>query len=227
MTHKRSDQDLPYEKFCSLGPDSLTESELLAIIIRSGTKENSAFDISKKVLAMAQYPRAGLLGLYDLSIEDLMTIPGVGEVTAVKLKSITELSKRLSQARAKEEFLYTEPSSVAKYFMERLRHLETECVWMICLDSKGQILHEKRLSDGSVNMSLISSREIFMEALKRKAVNIILIHNHPSGDPSPSSMDIETTVNVHKAGDLLGVHLLDHIIIGDNRYASLKALGYI
>lgn len=220
-------QEMPYERFVRFGPENLTEAELLAIILRTGTKEVSAVELAEKVLALAKYPREGLLGLYDVSLEELMSINGIGMVKAIKLKCLTELSMRISCARAKQGICFTRSGMVADYYMEKLRHRNTECVLLLCLDSKGQLIGERKLSDGSVRMALISPREIFMEALNCKAVNIILLHNHPSGDPTPGESDFELTRNVRDVGEKLDIPLLDHIIIGDNRYTSFKELAYL
>ncbi len=219
---KDAAQTLPYERFLRFGAESLTEAELLAIIIRTGTKEKPALQLAREVLELARYPKEGLLGLYDVTVEELKKISGIGEVKAVKLKCLTELSMRMSMARAKEGINFQRSGQVAAYFMEQLRHRNTECVYLVCLDSKGRMLCEKKLSEGSVRMSLISPREIFLAALENKAVNIILVHNHPSGDPTPSRSDLELTENVRELGQKMDVNLLDHIVIGDNRYISFK-----
>lgn len=226
MKNQIQTQDMPYEKFLRFGPENLTESELLAIILRTGTKDNSALELAGQVLALAKYPREGLLGLYDVTLEELMSIKGIGEVKAIKLKCLTELSMRINRATAKQNLCFTNPKTVADYFMEKLRHRDTECVMLVCLDSKGQLIQEKKLSDGSVNMSLISPREIFLEALHCKAVSIILVHNHPSGDPTPSRTDRELTENVRVLGEKMDIPLLDHIIIGDNRYTSFREKNF-
>ncbi len=218
-------QNLPYEKFQHLGPESLTESELLAIILRTGTREKSALQLAEEVLLLAGYPGRGLLGLYDVSLEELMTVKGIGMVKAVKLKCITELTMRISRASAGCRLKFTNPATIADYFMEQLRHRETECVVLVSLDVKGQLIQEKKLSDGTVRMSMISPREIFLEALKCKAVNIVLVHNHPSGDPAPSRADMEMTQAVCEMGEKMDIPLLDHIIIGDNKYTSFRELG--
>lgn len=219
--------ELPYERFLAYGPQALTERELLAIILRTGTKERSAMDLAEDVLALTSYPREGLMGLYEVSLEELMEVRGIGQVKAVKIKCLTELSVRISRARAKEGLIFHSPASVAQYFMETLRHRDTECVMMLSLDTKGQIIREKKLSDGSVRMSLISPREIFLEALRARAVNMILVHNHPSGDPTPSREDIQLTENIRRLGEMMDILLLDHIVIGDNSYSSLRSLGYL
>lgn len=215
-------QELPYERFLRFGPENLTEAELLAIIIRTGTKDSSALQLAEQVLGLAKFPKEGLLGLYDVTLRELQEIKGIGQVKAVKLKCLTELSMRMSAATAREGINFTCSGQVADYFMEKLRHRRTETVVLVCLDAKGQLLSEQRLSDGSVRMSLISPREIFLAALGCGAVNILLVHNHPSGDPTPSNADMELTGNVKELGDKMNIPLLDHIIIGDNRYISFK-----
>ncbi len=218
-------ENLPYEKFESIGPEHMTESELLAIILRTGTREKSALQLAEEVLNLAGDGKQGLLGLYDLSVEKLQSIKGIGRVKAIKLKCLTELSMRIRRAKIRSNLRFDDAQSVAEYFMEKLRHRDTECVVLVCLDIKGGLICERIISDGSVRMSLISPREIFMEALQRKAVNIILIHNHPSGDPTPSKADISLTKTVESMGELMEIPLLDHVIIGDNSYASLRELG--
>lgn len=219
-------QELPYERFLRFGADNLTEAELLAIIIRTGTRTQSALQLAEQVLKLAKPPKEGLLGLYDVTLEELTNISGIGKVKAVKLKCLTELSMRMSMARAKEGINFNSSGQVAAYFMEKLRHRQTECVVLVCLNAKGQMLCEKKLSEGSVNMSLISPREIFIAALENKAVNIILIHNHPSGDPTPSKSDIALTQNVLELGMKMDMPLLDHIVIGDNSYISFREAAW-
>ncbi len=231
MEVKRNEEakcaEMPYERFLRFGPESLTEAELLAVILRTGTKDKSALELAGEVLRKGRYPREGLLGLFEILLEELMRIKGIGQVKAVKLKALAELAKRMHEATASKGLEFRSPGSVAEYYMEKLRHLRTECVYVLSLDSKGQLIGERKLSDGSVKMSLISPREIFMEALQRQAVHIVLLHNHPSGDPTPSVSDKEATRNVQALGKLMDIPLLDHIIIGDNRYSSFLELEYL
>lgn len=228
MPQKKADsmQELPYERFLRFGPENLTEAELLAIIIRTGTKEKSAVQLAEQVLGLAKYPKEGLLGLHDVSLEELESIKGIGQVKAVKLKCIAELSVRISAATARAGAMFTNSGQVAAYFMEKLRHRDTECVFLASLDAKGQLIREKKLSEGSVRTALISPREIFLEALDAKAVNILLVHNHPSGDPSPSRSDMEITAAVRELGEKMDIPLLDHIVIGDNRYVSFREASW-
>ena len=225
--HCLHNENLPYEKFMKYGPGSLTESELLAIILRTGTKDKSAVQLAEEILSLSQTNRTGLLGLYDLPVEKLVQVKGIGEVKAVKIKCIAELAMRINSASAKKGLVVHNPSTIADYFMERLRHRKKECVIVICLDGNGQIMKEIELSSGSVNMSLISPRDVFLEALRYEAVNLILVHNHPSGNPTPSDCDILITQNISEMGTELNMPLLDHIIIGDNCYFSFKEERYI
>lgn len=220
-------ENLPYEKFLKYGPVSLTESELLAIILRTGTKDKSAIQLAEEILSLSQTNRTGLLGLYDLPVEKLMQVKGIGEVKAVKVKCIAELAMRINSASAKKGLIVHKPSTIADYFMEKLRHRKKECVVVVCLDANGQIIKEIDLSSGSVNMSLISPRDVFLEALRYEAVNLILVHNHPSGNPVPSKCDIGITNSIAKMGEELDMPLLDHIIIGDNCYFSFREERYI
>ena len=220
-------ENLPYEKFLKYGPESLTESELLAIILRTGTRDKSALELAQEILSLSESTREGLLGLYDIPMKQLLGVKGIGEVKAVKIKCIAELAMRINTASAKSGLIVHEPSTVARYFMEKLRHRRKECVVVVCLDAKGQMIKEIELSSGSVKMSLISPRDVFLEALRSEAVNIILIHNHPSGDPTPSQSDLAATKCVAQMGLTLDIPLLDHITIGDNCYMSFKEESYL
>lgn len=216
----------PYEKCLSLGPKSLTDAELLAVIIRMGNNKKNSIQLAYEILNYCDENK-GLLGLMHISAEQLMTIDGIGKVKAVQLKCIGELSKRISKASAKKTLRFNSPASVASYYMEELRHSEKEFVYVLFLDTKSFLIKSLNISVGTVNQSLISPREIMIEALKCYAVNIILIHNHPSGDPTPSKEDVLATNRISNAGKLIGIFVIDHIIIGDNSYISLKEKGLL
>ncbi len=213
--------DKPYEKFLKFGPEALTDAELLAIIIRTGTKDENSVMIGRKVLDLTDR-KPGLLGLHHISLSELMTIRGIGEVKAIKIKCISELSKRLSKASAELNLQIDRPQTVANYYMEELRHVETEHILLVMLDNKNRIINDCIISQGTVNSSLLSPREIFLLALQNKAVYILLLHNHPSGDPTPSKQDIHITKRIMDVSKLIGIPLIDHIIIGDNKYMSFK-----
>lgn len=213
----------PYEKCIRWGAEVLTDSELLAVILRCGTEGCNSLELGTSILELTEssaYP--GLLGLLHLSVEDFMKIKGIGKVKAIQLKCIGELSKRMACAAARPALSFQNPQSIAKYYMELLRHEEQELLYAMFLDGRNHFLGDKLLSRGTVNATLITPREVFVEALKKHAVSLILIHNHPSGDPMPSSCDMEVTQRIQESGEMLGIHLLDHIIIGDQKFVSFR-----
>ena len=220
-------EEMPYERFLSSGASSLTNAELLAIILRTGTKEKNATQLSREILGFFEQGASDLSALHRLTLEDLKSIPGIGDVKAVKILSLAEISRRLVRERAASRLVFSSPSAVADYYMEQLRHLETETAVLVMLDNRMALLREEVLSLGTVNCTLLSPREIFLRALRWGAVNIMLLHNHPSGDPTPSGMDMEITERICKAGQILGIQLIDHLIIGDLSYTSLRECGCI
>lgn len=222
QTHLR-----PYEKFLRFGAENLTESELLAVLLRTGSRDEDAEELAARILEMASYGKQGLLGLHQISMEQLLQIKGIGKVKAIQIKCIMEFCTRVARSKAKEGLSFTRSGSVAAYYMETLRHKNRECILLLMLDAKGHLLKETELSRGTVTASLLSPREVFVEALKTEAVNIILLHNHPSGDPTPSKEDLSSTANIAKMGMMLNIPLIDHIIIGDNKYISFKEKGYL
>ena len=213
---------LPYERFMTLGPGSLTEEELLAIIIRTGTRTATPMEIAAKVLSIGGAREQGLNSLYHVSLQELMKIDGIGEVKAVKLKCLAELSRRMASDRTMKKLIFTEPESIAAHYMEQLCHEEKEQVLMVSLNHRMKLVDETVISVGTVNSSLLSSRDIFIHALRQGAVNILILHNHPGGDPTPSGADLQITDKIRRAGQLLDIKLLDHIIIGDHSYVSFK-----
>ncbi len=214
----------PYERFLQFGAESLTDAELLAIILRTGTKEKNALELASEILHLQQNMEGKLIGLHQLSLQELQSIPGIGQVKAIKVKAIGELALRMAKQSVRQSPKFDRPDKLAEYYMESMRHYTTECVMLIMLDGKGHLLGEKNISKGTVNASLLSPREIFILALKFDASSIILIHNHPSGDPSPSKADRQITAQIHECGKLMNIPLIDHIIIGDHTYSSFKEL---
>ena len=215
----------PYEKCFEHGPAYLTDAELLAVVLRSGTPGESALELSRRLFR--DHLTEGLPGLYHLSLEELMQIRGIGKVKAILLKCIGELSVRMASSQAMYNYRFDSPESVAECYMEYLRHEEQETVRLLSLDMKGNLLDDSVITRGTVSASLVSPREIFMTALRKRAVSVILLHNHPSGDPSPSREDIQITNLVRESGELLGIELLDHIIIGDLKAFSFRKEGLL
>lgn len=215
-------QNLPYEKFITYGSKSLTDSELLAILLRTGTRGVSARELGERVLSETAGCGNGLLGLYHISLQDLMKLDGIGQVKAIQLKAIAELSTRMAQAKAKNRLSFHNPCSIADYYMERFRHESVEYILLLMFDSALHLIKEVILSKGTVNASLLSPREVFIHAFQAKAAVIMLLHNHPGGDPLPSENDLTVTERIFQTGLLTDIPLLDHIIIGDNTYFSFK-----
>ncbi len=218
------EEDRPYEKCLRLGAEYLTDSELLAVLLRTGTKGSPSVEMAEEVLQLSK-DREGLLGLHHLSITQLQAVKGIGKVKAIQIKCIGELSKRIATATAKKGISFQHPASIADYYMEQLRHEEQELLICMMLDTKNRLLGDEMIFKGTVNSSLANPREIFLSAISYHAVGILLVHNHPSGDCTPSQADADFTQRIKEAGDLLGIPLLDHIIIGDCKYLSFREQG--
>lgn len=219
-------QERPYEKCEQNGVGSLSDVELLSVILRSGTKGMSAIDLARKIL----YPidsQNGLLNIHHWNYEQLRQIKGIGKVKSLQILCLAELAKRLSKATAQTTLDFSTPSSIARYYMEDMRHRQQEVLKLLLLNTRSRLVGETDISKGTINSALISPRELFVEALQKNAVSIILLHNHPSGDATPSKEDILITKRIRDAGNLIGIRLLDHIIIGDNCYISLSEKGFI
>ena len=216
---------LPYDKFLKCGAKALSDEELLAIILRTGTQGEDALTLAMRVLTLCG--REGILGLHHLTPKDLKTIKGIGEVKAVKLITVAELSRRMASAVREKDICFTNPRQVAEAYMERMRHFEQEHCMVIYLDGKDMRIADEELSVGTLNASLVSTREIFRRACRHNAASIILLHNHPSGDPSPSREDIAVTDRLVKSGKVLGIDLLDHIILGKENFLSMKEEGMV
>ena len=214
----------PYEKCVRLGAQSLTDAELLAVLLRTGTVGSPSVHMAEEILSLSK-DRKGLLGLHTLSLAQLKSVKGIGTVKAIQIKCIGELSKRIAQTTARKGLQFTQPGTIAYYYMERLRHKEQEELICMMLDTKNHLLGEEMIFKGTVNGSFVSPREIFLTAMSYHAVGILLVHNHPSGDPTPSQADLDVTQRIAEAGELLGIPLLDHIIIGDCKYLSFRQQG--
>lgn len=210
----------PYEKCLKQGAEALSDAELLAVLLRTGTKGENVLALAKRLLY--QDGGAGLLGIHQFSFQSLMKLKGIGKVKAVQILCLSELAKRLSKASVEPRLRFSSSQSVAEYYMEDLRHRNQEVMKLLLLNSKAELIDETNISKGTVNASLVTPRELFVEALKKEAVSMILLHNHPSGDPTPSRDDILTTKRISECGFLIGIELLDHIIIGNNCYVSFQ-----
>lgn len=217
-----NDSERPREKMLVLGREALSNSELLAILLKNGTKKESVLTLANKLL---NHNQGGLRYLADLSIEELMEFDGIGMAKACEIHAALELGIRISQTKIPSLGVITEAEDVVKIFMEEMRYFKKEVFKILLLDNKGKIISREIVSMGDLSSSIVHPRETFRSAVKRSAASVILVHNHPSGNPTPSEEDIRATKRIVEAGNILGIAVLDHIIIGDGTYVSLNAKG--
>nr|WP_279382346.1 DNA repair protein RadC [Lysinibacillus sphaericus] len=215
-------EDRPRERLMRQGAESLSNQELIAILLRTGTKEESVLVLANRVLTVFER----LHYLKHATIEEIVAIKGIGEVKAIQLLAAIELGRRLAQKQNDEKFTIRSPQDAAAYLMPDMTSLNQEHFVVLFLNIKNQIIHRQTIFIGSLNASIVHPREIFREAVKRSAASIICAHNHPSGVPTPSEEDIEVTKRIEEAGYIMGIELIDHVIIGDHQFISLKEKGY-
>ena len=213
----------PRERLLKDGAGSLSEVELLAILLSTGYRETTALELASQV--MVQFRSIHLL--QDATAEELSEVKGVGPAKAAKVKAALELAKRLSQYSMLPRPVIKSPDDAAGLVMEEMRHFDREHFRAMLLNTRNQVIGIDRVSVGTLNSSAVHPRELFRNAIKRSAASVILVHNHPSGDPTPSREDVEITGRLIEAGKIIGIDVLDHIIIGDNRFTSFKAKGLL
>ena len=211
----------PYEKLELYGEKSLSNAELLAIIIKNGTKNETSVQLAQRILKLNEDEDENLNFLRYLSLQELMQIKGIGKVKAIQLKAICELSTRMTQPTNYIKMIIKTPSDLAKLLIPKLRYEKQEIAQLVILNNKNQILKVKDIAKGGNNFANMAIREILSEPIKMNAPKIALAHNHPTGDPTPSKKDIEYTEVLYDITQMLGIQLLDHIVIGDNKYISI------
>lgn len=213
----------PYEKLELYGAEALSNSELLAIILESGTKEETSINLAQRVLHLQnEYSGNELRFLQNVSLEELKKIKGIGRVKAIRLKSTFEIAKRMSRP-LKNKITVSSSKDVAEMFIQELRYEKREIVKVVVLDTKNQIIKIEDVSLGGTNYAVIEPKEILSSAVKMGAEKIILVHNHPSGNPMPSPEDYQVTKRIDLCAKMLGIELIDHIIIGDGLFQSIMA----
>ena len=217
--HKAAER--PVEKCMRMGPGALSDAELLAVIIRSGSKDETAVELAEHVLGLSGN-WYGLQALHHLSMQELRKLDGIGNVKAVQLHCLAEIARRIAKVSPPEQLRMREPSQIAEYFLEDMRHKEREELRVVFFDTRARYIRDIVLFQGTVNSSLVSPREVFVEALKAQAVFLCLMHNHPSGDCRPSDEDIRFTERVKNVGEVLGIRLIDHIIIAGKNWFSFR-----
>lgn len=213
----------PSERFVKQGPESLANHELLALLIQTGSKNESVLTLANKLLVHFD----GLRLLKDASLDELKEMKGIGTAKAIQLMAAIELGRRVSNLEFTDRYCIRSPEDAAKYMMNEMRFLTQEHFVCLYLNTKNQVMHKQVVFIGSLNASIVHPREVYKEAFRRSAASIICLHNHPSGDPSPSREDIEVTKRLVECGKIIGIDLLDHIIIGENKFISLKEKGYV
>ncbi|OYQ68247.1 DNA repair protein RadC [Aerococcus sp. 1KP-2016] len=219
--HELPEEIRPRERLIAHGAQSLTSYELLAIILRTGNRKLNAIQLAMKILQQfgTQYD------LRTASFHDLIQVSGVGPAKAVEIQAAIEFGRRLYQTNQEKQGVIMSTKDAGDYCIEKLKDLQQENVFALYLNTKNQIIKEKIIFIGTLNSSVAHPREIFKEGVRCSAARIIVAHNHPSGNPSPSQADIEFTKRLAESGDLIGIEVLDHIIVGDDNFLSLQELG--
>ncbi len=218
------EDERPRERAMSKGIGKLSDQELLALIIRTGDESLSAQELAG---ILTDRIGEGLRGISHASIAELMEIKGIGKSKACSIAAAFELGRRVNSRTPKEKSRIYSASDVAKLFMADLRGEKKEHFQLVMLDSKAGVMAVEEISVGELTAAPVHPREAFSPAVKRSAASVVFVHNHPSGDPTPSGADLETTKLLCSAGKILGIRVLDHVIIGDGEYSSIKELGYL
>ncbi|MFV3011810.1 RadC family protein [Clostridium botulinum] len=213
----------PQERLIRYGAEVLSNSELLAVILRTGTKNQNIMMLASSLIKET----GGLDQLFNQSIEELTKIKGIGVTKAVQILALSELSKRFKTYKSGNEYKISTPLDVSNLVMEDMKYLKQEKLKILILNTKNIVTYIRNVFIGTLNSSIVHPREIFCEAIKKNGASIIICHNHPSGDPTPSKEDINITLRLKECGKLIGIDLLDHIIIGENKYVSMKEKGTI
>ncbi|GFR39100.1 UPF0758 protein YsxA [Insulibacter thermoxylanivorax] len=202
---------------------ALSDAELLAVLLRTGTYKESAVTLAQRILKQA----GGLKHIPEMSVVEMTKIKGIGEAKALQIHAGIELGRRLSQLTYGERPVIRSPRDAAALLMEELRYFQKEHFVVLFLNTKNHVIAKETLSMGSLNAAIVHPREVYRSAVKRGAASIICAHNHPSGDPTPSREDLALTHRLTEAGNIIGIDLLDHLIIGDGVFVSLKEQGYM
>lgn len=216
-------EERPRERMLQYGAGALSHAELLAIILRTGTVSESAVRLASRILSES----GGLRSLVDMSKDQLTQIKGIGDAKALQILAGIELGRRIAKSTFSERITIRSPKDIANLMSEELRYLQKEHFVCLFLNTKNHVLAQETLSMGSLNASIVHPREVFRAAIKRSSASIVCVHNHPSGDPTPSPEDIQLTQRLVEAGTIIGIEVLDHVIIGDQRFISLKEEGFM
>jgi DNA repair protein RadC len=227
MTHRSikdwPEEERPRERLLAHGPESMSDGQLLAIILRTGGNGKSAMDTAIELIGTL----GGLKQIEEATLAEICAVRGVGRAKAAQLKAALELGKRLVREPRSRRPSFSTGGEVYSHFHPVFRNLRKEVFYCLLLDVKNRLIREHRVSEGTLTSALIHPREAFREAIRESAAAVIFVHNHPSGDPSPSREDIAITGKLEGAGEAVGIRVLDHVIIGDGEYASMLEKGYL
>jgi DNA repair protein RadC len=216
-------EERPRERLLHYGPQALATSELLAIVLRTGTKERSAIGLAEHLLSL----HGGLRGVANASVDEIAQVKGLGQVKGVQIAACVELGRRLASHQEEVRPVIRTPEDVAYMLMPELRDSRKEHFKALMLDVKNRVLKTVTVSVGTLDSSIVHPRDVFKEAVAMSAAAIIVAHNHPSGDPTPSPEDRQITARLCEAGRVMGIEVLDHVVLGDGRWVSLKQLGWM
>ncbi|MBI5212015.1 MAG: DNA repair protein RadC [Nitrospirae bacterium] len=217
------ENERPRERLVKYGAESLSDAQLLAIILRTGSGEKGVIGLSMSLLEAFKTLR----NIDAASISELSSMKGLGTAKIAQIKAAFELGKRLMGESTDGKPVFSSSHALYSYFAPRFKNLKKEIFISVLLDAKNRLLREHKISEGTLTNSLIHPREAFKEAVKESAASVIFVHNHPSGDPEPSKDDITITERLKNAGNIIGIQVLDHVIIGDGKYISLKEKGVL
>ena len=218
---KLPEAERPYEKLELYGEQALSNAELLAIIIKTGTKDMTSVEVAQNILNLNDSEEEGLNFLRNIGMQELQQIKGVGKVKAIQLKALAELGARMQTPSNYKKVVIKKPYDLAKIFLEKLRFKKREIAKIVILNNKNEIIKIKDIAFGGTNFVNVSIKDIMIEPIKMNATKIILVHNHPSGDPTPSRSDIKKKKRVYEVAQQLDIQLLDHLIIGNQTYTSI------
>lgn len=218
------EDERPQEKALKNGVSALSDAELIALILRTGRHNASSLALAEEVLSICD---EGLFSMGTFETEDLLKIEGIGPGKASTLMAAVELGKRIAASRKTEKYVADDPDMIADMFMEDLRYEKKEYFKSVILNTKSEIVAVDNVSVGELSSTIVHPREVFSRAIRKSAYGVVFVHNHPSGDPTPSSEDIATTERLVEGGRILGIKVLDHVIIGDGRYESMRSLDLI
>ena len=228
MSHRRSDRtalrvDLPRERLDALGPEALSDGELLALLLRTGGRAGGVVCVATRLLATA----GSLESIARSTARELAAVPGVGPAKAATVSAAFELGRRMAGRRLREGAPLRGPEDVFRHYHPSLRHVVQERFFVVMLDGRHRVLGQEVISQGTLTASLVHPREVFRPALRASAAALILVHNHPSGDPTPSAEDREVTTRLMRAGEILGIRVIDHVVVAERGYCSLREAGLL